>query len=295
VAVGIVLSFAQFLQRSAVDHGPFGQTLTLGRQSSMLRLRDLPALKIARPAANPAAYCAPAPAEALLRDAFGATEVHAMDASAYEEADLVHDLNTPVAPDHFGRFDTIIDGGTLEHVFNVPVALDSLMRMLRVGGRMFLASPANNHCGHGFYQFSPELWYRVFSQERGFSVRRLELFEHAFPGIELSSDGRSFEVVDPAVAGRRVQLVTSRSVMAYVEATKIAGIAGALPTPQQSDYVDRWTAAGGPVSGSAPRSTGMSLKTALVRAFDRWAWGRGTYQRVFEASFRNRRLYRRRR
>jgi SAM-dependent methyltransferase len=229
-----------------------------------------------------------------LRDACGATEVHAMDASPYEEADVVHDLNTPVGPDRFDRFDTIIDGGTLEHVFNVPVALESLMRMLRVGGRMFLASPANNHCGHGFYQFSPELWYRVFSQTRDFTVRRLELFEHAFPSIELSSLGRSFDVVDPAVARSRVQLVTSRSVMAYVEATKIAEIQGALPTPQQSDYVERWAAAGGE-AGPPPAGAGTSLKTALVRAFDRWAWGRGTYQRMFEASFRNRRIYRRRR
>lgn len=292
--MGVVLSFAQFLQRSAVAHGPFGQTLTLGRQQSMLRPGDLSALTFALPASDPAAYCAPAPADALLRDACGAAEVHAMDASPYEEADVVHDLNTPVGPDQFERFDTIIDGGTLEHVYNVPVALDSLMRMLRVGGRLFLASPANNHCGHGFYQFSPELWYRVFSERRGFSVRRLELFEHAFPSIELSSSGRSFEVVDPAVAGRRVQLVTTRSVMAYVEATKVAHIPGTMPTPQQSDYVERWAAAGG-AAGPPPAGAGAALKTALARAFDRWAWGRGTYQRLFEASFRNRRLYRRRR
>jgi hypothetical protein len=34
-------------------------------------------------------------------------------------------------------------------------------------------TPANNQMGHGFYQFSPELFFRVFSQENGYLLRAL--------------------------------------------------------------------------------------------------------------------------
>ena len=53
-------------------------------------------------------------------------------------------------------------------IFNFPVAIRNLMRMAKVGGQVFLTTPANNFCGHGFYQFSPELAYRIFALENGF-------------------------------------------------------------------------------------------------------------------------------
>jgi len=40
-----------------------------------------------------------------------------MDFSAYEGADLVHNLNQPVVKSLEGRFNFILDGGTTEHVF----------------------------------------------------------------------------------------------------------------------------------------------------------------------------------
>ncbi len=287
--MGLVRSFAHFIGQSVATHGPLQNTLTLGRQSSLLRPADVRALAPGVAGAIDR-YCAPATADALLRDMFGATTLRAMDASPYEAADIVHDLNRPVDPQHWACFDTIVDGGTLEHVFNVPTAFENVMRMVRVGGRVFMATPTNNHCGHGFYQFSPELLFRVFSHDRGFTVRRLELFEHPFPGVELSSAGRSFDVADPASLGARVQLVTTRPVMAYVEALKVAAIDGELPTPQQSDYSAKWRDATAPAATSAARP---SLRHRLSAAFDRWPWGRGTYQRVFESSLRNRRAFRR--
>ena len=64
-----------------------------------------------------------------------------------------------------GQFDVVYDGGTLEHVFNFPVALRNAMELLRPGGRLFtIHTCANNLCGHGFYQFSRELFYRTLSQ-----------------------------------------------------------------------------------------------------------------------------------
>ena len=77
-------------------------------------------------------------------------------------------MNLPIGDDLKRKFSVVIDGGTLEHVFNFPVAIKNCMQMLDVGGHFFVHTMANNFMGHGFYQFSPELFYRVFSPENGF-------------------------------------------------------------------------------------------------------------------------------
>ena len=96
---------------------------------------------------------------------FGFAEVHAMDISPYEGADIIFDLNQPTPPcEYLGYFDYIIDGGTIEHCFNLPNALKNIISMLRVGGKVFHYPPANNMMEHGFYQLSSCLlteFYRV--------------------------------------------------------------------------------------------------------------------------------------
>ena len=71
----------------------------------------------------------------------------------------LHDMNTPVPESLYESFDFIFDGGTLEHIFNVPVALENVFKMLRPGGRFIGVNPLNGWPGHGVYQFSPELMY----------------------------------------------------------------------------------------------------------------------------------------
>src|SRR4029077_10267153 len=92
-----------------------------------------------------------------------AESVETLDYSTYEGASIVHDLNSPVPASLHGRFDAVIEAGSLEHIFNFPMAIRNLMRMTKVGGWVFITTVANNLCGHGFYQFSPELIYRIFS------------------------------------------------------------------------------------------------------------------------------------
>ena len=88
----------------------------------------------------------------------GAEEVVAIDNSSYEGAGIVADMNAPINASLKDRFSAIIDGGCLEHVFNFPQAIRNCMEMLSVGGHFIGITPANNFCGHGFYQFSPELY-----------------------------------------------------------------------------------------------------------------------------------------
>lgn len=61
-----------------------------------------------------------------------------MDISAYENADIIFDLNNPNLTNELkNRFDYILDGGTTEHVFDYPQALRNIVKMLKVGGKVF--------------------------------------------------------------------------------------------------------------------------------------------------------------
>jgi SAM-dependent methyltransferase len=163
--------------------------------------------------------------------------VDSMDASAYEGASIIHDLNLPIPADLRGRYDLVWDGGTLEHVFNFPAALQNAMQMVRVGGHIFLDTPANNQCGHGFYQFSPELFFRVFTPANGFELLRLYI----------QSDDGIFHVVDPLEIHGRVELRNSEGTIMRVHAKKIADLP--LSSVQQSDYVESWEQRNPPQDG----------------------------------------------
>ena len=74
----------------------------------------------------------------------GASKIDSMDNSSYEGATVLHDLNLPVAEDMKNKYTVIFDGGTLEHIFNFPIAIKNCMQMLRLGGHIISFTPANN-------------------------------------------------------------------------------------------------------------------------------------------------------
>jgi SAM-dependent methyltransferase len=172
-------------------------------------------------------------------------------------------MNLPV-PVHFREsFDLVYDGGTLEHIYNFPQAVTNCMDMLRVSGLLVISTPSNNFLGHGFYQFSPELFYRLFSPENGFRVERMLAFDCA-------RGGPRYEVRDPKEMGRRVELLaTGCRVQLWVEARKIRPVAhDQFAVPQQSDYVRQWTKR----ENSEPPPAGryQPLKQALAARGDKY-------------------------
>ena len=108
--------------------------------------------------------------------------------------------------------------------------------MVKKGGSLFIFTMANNHPGHGFYQFSPELFFRIFQPENGFTIRDVILEKHPFPGSELSGHNKCYKVVDPVTVRTRVGLVSDSPVMIMVHAvrTDIKPIFSRFPI--QSDY-----------------------------------------------------------
>src|SRR3989344_6955078 len=179
-------------------------------------------------------------ADNFFREELGAQMLTTIDNSSYQGANVTHDLNREIPETLEEKFDVVIDSGTLEHVFNFPTAIKNCMKMLKVGGTLFISTPANNYCGHGFYQFSPELFFRIFSEENGFEVTKMYVLKHPYPGAELSKNQKLYEVRDPKILGQRVGLVSSSLVLLMIEVRRVSKKTIFAEYPQQSDYVTLW-------------------------------------------------------
>ena len=96
-----------------------GDILTLGRQGVHISFETI--TQIARqygldvPRSVADTYC-----EKLLAHILSAKTVTSLDNSSYESASVIHDMNTPANSDLHNKFDFILDGGTIEHIFNIP-------------------------------------------------------------------------------------------------------------------------------------------------------------------------------
>lgn len=64
----------------------------------------------------------------------GAKQVESFDVSDYQQATHIHDMNQPIPTVFHERYSCVHDGGTIEHVFNIPQALKNCLQMVRLGG-----------------------------------------------------------------------------------------------------------------------------------------------------------------
>lgn len=214
-------------------------SVMLGRQKSVLKARNRAYYKTALKD-----YGHKAKVDELFDDSgfaepmlekLGFGTVQTMDFSAYEGAEILHDLNQPVPKDLHGRFDFILDGGTLEHVFNVAQSFQNIFHMLRAGGTFVSATPFNGWPGHGFYQFQPDLVWSFWKYMAHCEVVRC---------IALPNDPemRSFDLPDNKGASRRREYddkLPPGRVFLYYEVRKLADshLGGAA---LQADYETKW-------------------------------------------------------
>lgn len=183
----------------------------------------------------------------------GAREVNSMDYSSYEGATILHDMNCPIPAGLNQRFSVVYDGGTIEHVFNIPQALKNCMEMVQIGGHFLQANIANNYMGHGFWQFSPELLFRVLSPANGYEVKVVLLHE-------VVSKGAWYVVSDPDQVHQRVELCNSVPTYILTIAKRIAQRDIFSPPPFQSDYSAIWNRASPPQSQSSSNVNRVSVK-----------------------------------
>jgi hypothetical protein len=118
-------------------------------------------------AADPAGFIDPPPETenidfARLINLMGVGPLTVLDVSPYQDADIIADLNYPVPAESHGRYGLIVDGGTMEHVFDVRQCMKNTAEMLRPGGRAMHITPVNNYVNHGFVQVSPTFFHDYY-------------------------------------------------------------------------------------------------------------------------------------
>ncbi len=143
----------------------------------------------------------------------GFEDVHALDISDYEGADIICDLATLYLPENLvNKFDYIYDGGVLEHIFNFPQALINTSKMLKIGGTIVHDLPCN-WVEHRFYSFSPTCLIDYYKANH-FSIVDIYLIGYHYPNYEMinviSPDCRyndSEQWIDTFARGYKVLLV----------------------------------------------------------------------------------------
>lgn len=291
--MGIIYRQAKTLIDAHRAGVPMNRLLMIGRQSLFLHSSELREIRKVFPEVL-ADYQWGEYSDRFFKECLGAAGVSTLDYSPYEGANLLYDLNQPVPDELKGQFDAVIEAGSLEHVFNFPIAIANLMQMTKVGGSIFASTVSNNLCGHGFYQFSPELIFRIFTAENGFALGKVLAIEARYPGIELTPISGAFEVVDPARIGERVGVVTKRPIMLFFDARKTKELPLFTRPPMQSDYAAAWDSRGIAGDLAAPEKS-ISLTRQWIRSlplyssFRRWQAGR---RQLRQYSLRNERMFR---
>jgi SAM-dependent methyltransferase len=233
---------------------PDGPSLMCGRQklrrvSGLSRLRLERALACHRPGLRLDDLYQPDGYAERMFDRLGFAAIETLDASPYEAAAQglfrQHDLNLPVPQDLHGRYAFVYDGGTLEHVFNVPMALANLFNLLRPGGRVVGLNPLNGWPEHGMYQFSAELVYGFWKRMAGCRVLSCRAISQT-PGLY------DRDIADPQDTGRRTKYrgavwpfarIPPGRILLQYEVEKLPGsrLSGVAIQP---DYAAAWARAG---------------------------------------------------
>ena len=152
-----------------------GKVLQLGKQDVACNLNQLK--KIFRDFDYSIPIMNEDPNDLTLFESLGFDIVESMDFSDYEGADIIFDLNEPIPVNMKGQYDLIFDGGTVEHVFNFPQVLKNIYDMLKPDGIVIHAAPSHNHVDHGFYMFSPTVFYDFYSVNN-YNIIKSYIFEY---------------------------------------------------------------------------------------------------------------------
>ena len=222
--MGISFHEYKFLEHT-FEFNKFGNVLTLGKQEIILDSFDKKRLSLSDNSCIDDQYI-----DRLLIKNFNANSVKSIDNSNFEGADIIADMNKPI--DNINeKFDTIIDFGTSEHIFNVTQNLKNISKLCKVGGTILHALPANNNCGHGFWQFSPELFFSLYSEINGFSNTEIFIFN--------THNKYEWWKVNKQKAGERLELSSEVPLYIAVKTNKKFDQDNIIV--QQSDYVERWS------------------------------------------------------
>ena len=163
------------LAKAIVKHGATGPVYVLGDQTTYLNHADVARILKSKALLRNDARCVPdhknskyVSLETVL-SMVGVEGYHDIDLNG--EAALRLDFSQPVPTELFGAAATVLDIGTLEHIFDVATAFGNIVRLLKKDGLVVLLSPIS-WFEHGFVNFNPLLFKEFFS------YNNFEILEH---------------------------------------------------------------------------------------------------------------------
>lgn len=221
--MGVTFHEYKFLEIISKNN-TFGNILTIGRQELILNEKDKIRLNIDDKLSDKQKFI-----DNILIDKFKAFSVQSIDNSNFENANIIADLNQPLCSNK-DLFDTIIDFGTSEHIFNATQCLQNISNFCKPGGIILHSLPSNNNCGHGFWQFSPELFFSLYCEKNGFAETEIYLFD-AYNKYYIWK-------INKQKPGNRLELASDVSLYLLVKTKKIKQ--ETHQKVQQSDYIFKW-------------------------------------------------------
>jgi len=161
---------------------------------------------------------------------------------------------------------TVMDIGTTEHALNALNAFLNMQKLCRVGGQVIHVAPANNFCGHGFWQFSPELFFNLYSAENGFHDLEVFLCQTIHP--------RYWFEVKPPSGKQRAEALCSKRLYLLVRAQKYEE--RQMKYTHQTDYSSRWeehdSESTQNLTGPKRTSRGVAKSSRVYRAIYPYYW-----------------------
>jgi hypothetical protein len=222
--MGVTFQTFDLLKKNINELGKLGDVLTLGRLGNQIDKKKLKLLGLQDNKLFSQEYF-----DTVLTDYLGANSVDSIDNSNFEGANIIWDMNIELV-NIKKQYDTIIDIGTSEHVFNINQNLENISKLCKSGGRIIHCLPANNQCGHGFWQFSPELFFSLYDESNGYQSTKLHLID--------MHDDKNYWQINKKPKNERLEL-NSYSPL-YIFVSTIKKLKNTSQKAQQSDYEHTW-------------------------------------------------------
>lgn len=114
--------------------------------------------------------------------ALGFSVIESVDRNQYDGSTYIYDLNNRnICTEIRKKYNLAIDAGTMEHVFDTVSFFKNVYDILEFGGCIIHHSPSNNHCDHGYFQFSPQLFHDYY-KVNGYDVVDLKFVRQTTRG-----------------------------------------------------------------------------------------------------------------
>ncbi len=178
--MAMIPALIRFLKEQAAHFPIAGRTLTIGHQTVVLtphQYEEIFSLPHPEPQVS---------AEGVCRS-LGAAGLESLDYHGTPQASIQCNLNFPIDSKYHDRYDTILDGGTIEHIFNVEVCFHNMVKLLKVDGNIIHINPCQGYFNHSFYLFQPTFYFDYYLSN-GFCECECYLLEftdrhrYAYPG-----------------------------------------------------------------------------------------------------------------